>query len=269
MREVAPRNPLQILLILLVLAYAAALIIAPIYAISDGAIERGWQPIKATLQDDGVQHALRITFEFSIIATLLNTFFGVIIAWVLARQRFYSRTVVNALVDIPFVFSPVIAGYTMIVLFGRNGWLEPTTFAIVFAYPGIILAKTFVALPFVAREVGPVLEALPIEPEEAAYTLGASRWGTFWRIVMPGIWVGVTYGVVLTLARSLGEFGAVAVVSGGIEGKTETATMYVYRALHDRNRIGAYSVSLVLGAVSVSILLLMSLLKWRLGRQRG
>jgi sulfate transport system permease protein len=186
---------------------------------------------------------------------------GIIISWVLVRQRFRGKRILNLLVDIPFVFSPVIAGYTMIVLFGRNGWLTPTTFPIVFALPGILLAKTFVSLPFVTREVGPVLAALDREPEDAAYTIGASRWLTFRRIILPNIWPGILYGIILTLARALGEFGAVAVVSGGIEGQTETATMYVFRALNDRNNIGAYSMSLLLGLVAILVLVLMRLIR--------
>lgn len=268
MREVAPRSPFALLLLLIVLAYAGVLVIAPIWAITDGAIERGKEPVLATLEDPGFQHAIQLTVKLSLVAAVLNTVFGVVIAWVLARHRFYGSRILDALVDIPFVFSPVIAGFTMIVLFGRNGWLEPSTFAIVFAWPAMLLAKTFVALPFVTREVQPVLESLAIEPEEAAYTLGASRFSTFWRIVLPAIWLGVLYGVVLTIARAVGEFGAVAVVSGGIEGKTETATMYVFRALQDRNRIGAYTTSLLLGGFSVAILLVMTLVRYRLTRTK-
>jgi sulfate transport system permease protein len=269
MQEITPKNPLAWLLILLVLGYAGVLILAPIYAITDGAIERGWQPIETTLNDPSVQHALQITLNLSLAATAINAVLGLITAWVLVRHEFAGKRWLNALVDIPFAFSPVILGYALIVLFGRGGWLEDyLPFAIVFAYPGILIAKAQVTMPFVAREVAPVLESLPREPEEAAYTLGASRWRVFWRIIMPAIWVGLAYGVILALARALGEFGAVAAVSGGIEGKTETATMYVFRALQDRNRVGAYTISLVLGSVSVGILILMSLVKWILKQQQ-
>lgn len=267
MREVSVRSPIALLLILIVFAYAGVIIIAPIYAIVDGAFENGTEPVREALQDPQVSHAIRLTFYLAAGATVINTVFGVIAAWVLERQSFFGRRALDLLVDIPFVFSPVIAGYTLIVLFGREGWVD-APFAIIFAIPGMLLAKTFVSLPFVTREVGPVLANLNKEPEEAAYTLGASRWSTFWKIVLPGIWVGLVYGIVLTLARSLGEFGAVSVVSGSIEGKTETATMFVLRALHDRNRIGAYSVSLVLGAIAIIMLVFMTVLHHQLNSNR-
>jgi sulfate transport system permease protein len=267
MREVRPRTPLQWLLLGGVLLYAAVLLVAPIVAIVGQALGDGLGQIIESLSQPNVLHALQITLTLSLGAVIINTTMGVITAWVLVRQRFRGRRILNLLVDIPFVFSPVIAGYTLIVLFGRGGWLAPPLFPIVFALPGILLAKTFVSLPFVTREVGPVLGSLDREPEEAAYTIGASPWVTFWRVIFPSIWPGILYGVILTLARALGEFGAVAVVGGGIEGRTETATMYVFRALNDRNEIGAYSMSLLLGLLAVVVLLLMRLLRRNLSRE--
>jgi sulfate/thiosulfate transport system permease protein len=267
MREISPRKPVHFLLMLIVFAYAGVLVLAPIYAIIDGALVNGFEPVRATFEDKQVQHALGLSVKLALAATAFNGIFGLAVAWVLERQDFLGRRLANALVDIPFVFSPVIAGYTLIVLFGRHGWITPP-FAIVFALPGMFLSKAFVALPFVTREVGPVLGAMRQEQEEAAYTLGASRWRTFWQIVFPVIWVAVLYGVVLTFARAVGEFGAIAVVSGAIEGKTETATMFVFRALLDRNRIGAYSVSLALGAFAIILLILMAGINALLVRQR-
>jgi sulfate/thiosulfate transport system permease protein len=261
MREISPRSPLAILLISIVFIYAGILFIAPMIAIVVGALEEGLQPILDTFNDTSVQHAFMLTFVLSTVAVVINAVAGLITAWVLVRQRFNGRKLLDAVVDIPFVFSPVIAGYALIVLFGREGWLSPSIFPIVFALPGILLAKTFVSLPFVTREVQPVLEALPPEPEEAAYTIGASRWTTFRRVVLPEIWTALLYGIVLTFARAVGEFGAVAVVGGSIEGYTETATSFVFRAINDRNDTGAYAVSLALGIVSVLILLSMSFLK--------
>jgi sulfate transport system permease protein len=261
MREIRPQTPTQWLLLGIALLYAGILLLAPIITIIQSALVEGIQPVLTALSQPDVQHALQVTFILTLIATLINTVLGVIIAWVLVRHQFPGKRILNLLVDIPFVFSPVIAGYTMIVLFGRNGWLTPTTFAIVFALPGILLAKTFVSLPFVTREVGPVLASLDREPEDAAYTIGASRWLTFRRIILPNIWPGILYGIILTLARALGEFGAVAVVGGGLIGQTETATMYVFRALNDRNEIGAYSMSLLLGLVAILVLVLMRLIR--------
>lgn len=268
MREIKPSTPVQFLLLGIALLYALVLLVAPIVAIVTQALSAGTAAIWDNLTQPTVLHALQITFMLTFAAVVINTFSGVIIAWVLVRQRFRGRRLLNVLVDIPFVFSPVIAGYTLIVLFGRGGWLAPPLFPIVFALPGILLAKTFVSLPFVTREVSPVLASLDREPEEAAYTIGASRWITFWRIVFPNIWPGILYGIVLTLARALGEFGAVAVVGGGIEGKTETATMFVFRAFNDRNEIGAYSVSLLLGLFAVGVLMVMRLLRRNLVREQ-
>ena len=268
MREITPRKPLQLALLGITLLYVAVLLLAPIITIVQKALENGFEPVVTSLREPNVIHALQITFLLTIGAVLFNTVFGIIIAWVLTRQRFRGRRILNILVDIPFVFSPVIAGYTLIVLFGREGWLSPTAIPIVFALPGILLAKTFVSLPFVTREVGPVLAALDTEPEAAAYTMGASQWLTFRRIILPNIWPGIMYGVVLTLARALGEFGAVAVVGGGIEGKTETATMFVFRALNDRNTIGAYSMSLLLGVTAIIVLIVMRMLRHSVVREQ-
>ncbi len=268
MHDVKPRSPGQFLVIGLVLVYAVVLLVGPIVAIVQRSLQNGVGPILETLSEPNVVHALELTFWVAFGAVVVNTLFGLITAWVLVRQRFRGRGLLNLLVDIPFVFSPVIAGYTLIVLFGRNGWLAPTAFPIAFAVPGILLATTFVSLPFVAREIGPVLSTLEIEPEEAAYTMGASRFTTFRRIVLPNIWPGILYGVVLTLARALGEFGAVVVVGGGIEGQTETATMFINRALDDRNNAAAYSIALLLGLIAVAVLLIMRLLQRSLNREQ-
>jgi sulfate/thiosulfate transport system permease protein len=269
MREISPRSPLALLLVGIVIAYAGILFIAPMAAIIAGALQEGFAPILETFADPSLQHAFAVTLILSVGAVVINAFAGLITAWVLTRQRFTGRKLLDAMVDIPFVFSPVIAGYALIVLFGRDGWAAPPIVPIVFALPGILLAKTFVSLPFVTREVQPVLDALSKEPEEAAYTIGASRWTTFRRIVLPELWTALLYGIVLTFARAIGEFGAVSVVSGNIEGYTETATSYVFRAMNDRNNTGAYSVSVFLMLISLFILLIMSFLKRRLVHNRG
>jgi sulfate transport system permease protein len=254
------KSPLGLCLALVVFGYAGLLILAPIWAILDGALADGLGPVQTALSDPQVIHALQLSLELTLLATAFNLVFGVIVAWVLTRQEFAGKRLLDALLDIPFVFAPVIMGYSLIVIFGRGGWID-APIAIVFALPGIFLGKVFVSLPFVARSTQPLLSQMPKDPEEAAYTLGASPWRSFWAIVLPYIWTGVLYGVVLTFARAIGEFGAAAVVSGGIEGKTETATMFIYRALLDRNRIGAYSVALVLGAMAMLILFVMNFLK--------
>ncbi|MFN8419857.1 MAG: sulfate ABC transporter permease subunit [Anaerolineae bacterium] len=263
MRELSPRSPVAVILIGIVLVYAGLLIGAPLAAMVQGAFGKGIEPFMKALTQPDVLHAFQVTVSLAAGSVLVNTVFGLIVAWVLVRHRFPGRRIVDALVDAPFVFSPVIAGYVLIVLFGRGGWFTPQNFQIAFAFPGMLLGTIFVSLPFVIREVQPVLEALTSEQEEAAYTLGASAWSTFRRIVIPQIWRGLLYGIVLTLARSLGEFGAVVVAGGAVENVTESATVYVFRASLDRNPIGAYSVSIVLCMISVIILTAMSLLRRR------
>ncbi|MBE2272024.1 MAG: sulfate ABC transporter permease subunit [Anaerolinea sp.] len=269
MRETESRSIWATLLILTVVIYAGALFVAPLFAMLQGALARGIEPLLAAFRDPDVLHAFQVTLILSLAAVAINALLGVTTAWVLVRHRFRGRKLFDTLVDIPFVFSPVIAGYAMIVLFGRDGWLAPPLVPIVFALPGILLAKIFVSLPFVTREVQPVLEALTPEPEDAAYTIGASHWTTFRRVILPEIWTALLYGVVLTFARAIGEFGAVAVVSGSIEGYTETATSFVFRALNDRNNIGGYGVSALLCVFSLVILIVMSLLRGQIIRQEA
>jgi sulfate transport system permease protein len=240
------------------LIYAAVLVVAPIIAILSGALQEGIGSVWAAITAPDALLALRLTFVIAILASVINVVLGVMTAWVLVRHRFPGKALFNALVDLPFVVSPVIVGFVVIVLFGRQGWLGGLPVQIAFSWPGMLLVTVFVSLPFVVREVMPVLASLTKEQEEAAYTLGASRWLVFSRIVLPGIRHGIIYGLVLTLARALGEFGAAAVAGGGVQGVTETATIYIFRSIHDRNDIGAYSMAILLGVISVVTLLLMN-----------
>lgn len=252
-------------LILVVVAYASLLILGPLVAMTWGALSEGpgrfWNEISSA---DAV-HALKLSLLLAAGSTVINTFFGLTIAWVLVRHRFRGRHLLNGLVDLPFAVSPVIAGLMLIVLFGRNGWFRPVIDSmgveVLFAWPGMLLATIFVSLPFVIREVMPILEQVGTQPEEAAYTLGAGPWQTFLRVSLPAVCWGLLYGVSLTLARALGEFGAVLVVSGGVSGLTETATLFIFRSLDDRNYVGAYSMALVLALISFVILMLMEFFK--------
>jgi sulfate transport system permease protein len=258
--------------LLLVLLYTAVLLVAPIVAITWGALSSGLSVVVRELTSPDAVHALELTLLLGLAATALNTVFGVCIAWVLVRDRFRGRALLNAMVDLPFAVSPVIAGLMLILLFGRGGWFasvpEALGFRMVFALPGMLLATVFVSLPFVVREVMPVLRHLGTEGEEAAYTLGASNWQTFWHVTLPAIKWGALYGVSLTFARALGEFGAVLVVSGGVSGLTETATLFIFRSLDDRNYPAAYSMALVLALMSFALLLLIELFRRRVGERR-
>lgn len=242
-----------------VVAYVAVLIIAPLGALVAGAFARGIPPIIVALTDTDVLSAFWRTLLISVIVVLVHGVFGTAVAWVMVRHHFRGRALLNGLIDLPFAVSPVVAGYMLILLFGRDGVLAPLTEAlgipVAFALPGMILATLFVTMPFMVRELMPVLHAFGIEQEQAAATIGASGWQTFRYVTFPALRHGFIYGITLTFARALGEFGAILVISGGIQGRTETTTLYIFRALDDRQYIGAYSAALVLGLISLILVL--------------
>jgi sulfate transport system permease protein len=247
------------LLIGVVLIYAAFLILAPMAALIAGAFQEGIGPAIEALRQPAVSSAFGQTLSIALIVVAVHLVFGTLVAWVLTRHRFPGRAVLNALIDLPFAVSAVVVGYMLLLLFGRRGLLAPILQAldiqVAFAVPGMILATLFVTLPFMIRELMPVLEAFDVEQERAAATLGASGWQTFQRVTLPALRWGFVYGVVLTFARALGEFGAVLVVGGGVQGRTATATLYVYHALEERQYVAAYSVALVLGVCSLLLVL--------------
>lgn len=254
-------------LIALVTLYVGVLVIAPLVALVAGALGQGLVAVAAALAEPDVLSAFWRTLIISVVTVVVHTICGMAVAWVLVRQEFPGKRLLNGLIDLPFAVSPVVAGYMLILLFGRRGVLAPLMdslgLQVAFAMPGMILATMFVTLPFMVRELMPVLESFGVEQEQAAATLGASGWQTFWRVTFPALRWGFIYGLVLTFARALGEFGAVLVVSGGIQGRTETATLYIFRALDDRQYVGAYSAALVLGAISLVLVLGTELLRKR------
>jgi len=247
------------LLIGAVFLYVGVLILAPIVALVSGAFREGLGAALETLLQPEVLRAFWLTLQISAIVVAVHSVFGVIVAWVMVRDRFPGRKYINGLIDMPFAVSPVVVGYMLLLLFGRNGLFAPLLDAlhirVAFAVPGMILATLFVTLPFMVRELIPILENFGVQQEQAAATLGASGWQTFWRVTLPALRWGFIYGVTLTLARALGEFGAVLVIGGGIQGRTETATLYIYRALDERQYIGAYSAALVLGLISLLLVM--------------
>lgn len=253
------------MLIAIVMGYVGALIIAPLAALMAGAFEQGLGAIVWTLGQPDVVDGFALTLFICVVAVLVHTVFGTIVAWVLVRCRFPGQRLVNGLIDLPFAVSPVVVGYMLLLLFGRNGLLAPLLAAldikVAFALPGMILATLFVTLPFMVRELMPVLESFGVEQEQAAATLGANGWQTFWLVTFPALRWGFIYGVVLTFARALGEFGAVLVIGGGIQGRTETATLYIFRALEERQYVGAYSAALVLGLFSLILVIGADLLR--------
>lgn len=247
------------LLIGIVMVYVAALILAPLAGLVAGAFAEGFGAIVKALSQPDVLAAFRLTLIISLITVVVHTIGGTAVAWVLVRHQFRGKAIINGLIDMPFAMSPVVVGYMLLLLFGRNGLLGPLLNAwgiqVVFAVPGMVLATLFVTLPFMIRELIPVLEAFGVQQEQAAATLGASGWQTFRRVTLPALRWGMIYGLTLTFARALGEFGAVLVVGGGVKGRTETATLYIYRALDERQYVGAYSAALVLGIFSLLLVI--------------
>jgi sulfate/thiosulfate transport system permease protein len=250
-----------------VLLYLAALIIVPVGMIFFRTFEHGLsQPIDAITSSDG-QNAFWLTIICVGIAVPLNTVFGVMTALVLIRQDFRGKSLLNAAIDIPFAISPVVIGLALLLVYApRNSWfgswLMDQGVEVIFSVPGMVLATVFVSLPFVVREVMPVLQEIGTDQEEAAETLGASPWQTFWKITLPSIRWGVTYGVVLATARALGEFGAVTIVAGS----NLTMPLFVRKQFEGFDLAGAYAAALVLALLAMAVLLGMSYLQKRSAR---
>jgi sulfate transport system permease protein len=249
------------------LGYLAVLLVGPLVAVLQGAFADGIGAFWAAISSANALHAFWMTLAMSAIAIVLNTVFGVAIAWTICRDRFLGRSLLGGLVDLPFAVSPVVVGLMAMLLFGRHGWFGPwlkdVGVDVLFSWPAIALVTTFVSLPCVVREVTPVLEEIGVSEEEAARTLGATRVQTFLRVVLPNIRWGIAYGVALTAARTMGEFGGVLLVSGGLAGKTETATLLIYRELEERHDTAAHSVAVILACVSILILVAMEVVKHR------
>jgi len=247
------------------LTYLTLLLVLPVGLVFYRTFQHGLEPVWDAMTDPDFLHALWLTLLIALIAVPLNTIFGVACALVLVRQRFRGKALLNALVDLPFALSPVVVGLALFLVYARTGWFGPWLDAygiqIVFALPAMVLATIFVSLPFVVREVVPVLREIGTEQEEAAWTLGASSLSTFRRITLPAIRWGVTYGVVLTTARCLGEFGAVSVVSGNLIGKTQTLTLHVNNRFQAFDLVGAYTASVVLAVLALMTLFLMNLFR--------
>src|SRR5436190_2591261 len=247
------------------LGYLAMLLLIPVSMIFYRAFEHGLGTAWSAVTTPDALHAFYLTIVIAAIAVVANTIFGVGCALLLVRTNFRGKALLNAFVDLPFAISPVVIGLSLYLLYGRTGWFGDVFLdngiQVLFSMPGMVLATIFVSLPFVVREVVPVLHEIGDEQEQAAQTLGANWWQTFWRITLPAIRWGVAYGVVLSTARALGEFGAVAVVSGRVSGNTETAPLWVWREFGQFNLTGAYTASLVLAMLAIGTLLAMNSFK--------
>ncbi len=252
-------------LIAVAFLYIGILVLAPTIAIVWRVIAEGWTNVTATMSLPDVRHAYWLTIIITIITVIVTGIFGVIVAWVLTRDRFIGRSFMNALVDLPLAVSPVIVGLAAVLLFGRGGWFEPffaeQGIQFIFALPSMIVVTIFICVPFVIREVAPILKELGTNEEEAAATLGASPWQSFRRVTLPNIRWGLLYGIALSTARSLGEIGAVLIVSGAIQGQTETSTLFILRALEERQEPAGFLVALSLAAVSILMLVIIEFVK--------
>jgi len=251
--------------------YVGVLVVAPLIGIAWAALRSGLSTWTATLSQPDVVHAYVLTGIITAITIVVSTVFGVVVALVVARDRFPGRSLVSAFVDLPLAVSPVIVGVMAVLLFGRGGWFEPWFAArgiqILFALPSMVLVTIFICIPFVIREVVPVLQELGVSEEEAASTLGASSWQTFFRVTLKNIRWGLLYGIALTTARAIGEIGAILIVSGSITGQTETATLYILRAFDQNQDASGYVVALTLALVSIVLLVGIEVFKRREERE--
>ncbi len=245
----------------LVLSWIAVLVLMPLYGVVREVSRSGLSVVAELLRDPSAVRAFLLTFWLTLGSVVVNTIFGTMLSFVLVRHRFRGKLLLEGMIDLPFAVSPVIAGFMFIILFGPRGWIgswfDAQNIKIIYAFPGMLIATLFITFPFVVREVVPVLREFGLDQEEAAMVLGASRWQTFWQVTLPSIKWGMIYGITLTIARAIGEFGAVIVVSGGIINKTQTATLLIHHRFMDFDFAGACAAAMVLAVISFVILIAM------------
>ncbi|MCY7331430.1 MAG: sulfate ABC transporter permease subunit CysW [Pseudanabaena sp. CAN_BIN31] len=255
------------ILIAIAFIYLGLVILLPAANVFVTAFSKGLNPIIEAVKQPDFQNAIKLTVSLAAIALPLNTIFGLSAAWAIARNKFPGKAFLLSIIDLPFSISPVVAGLMIVLLYGRLGWfgswLEANDIKIVFAFPGMLIATIFVSMPFIAREVIPVLDEMGTEQEEAARTLGANDWQIFWRVVIPNIRWGLLYGLVLTNARAMGEFGAVSVVSGNIAAQTQSLPLFVEESYKQYETEVAYSAAVLLALLAVVTLVLKEILERR------
>lgn len=247
-------------------------LLLPLIAVFVEAFRRGWGVYIAALSDPDALSAIRLTLIASAIALPLNLAFGIAAAWAVAKFDFRGKQLLTTFIDLPFSVSPVIAGLALVLVFGAQGWFGPWLAAndikILFAIPGIVLATTFITVPFIARELIPLMEAQGRDEEEAALVLGASGWQTFWNVTLPNVKWGLLYGVILCNARAMGEFGAVSVVSGHIRGQTTTMPLHVEILYNEYNFAAAFAVASLLALLALVTLAIKTYVEWQADREK-
>jgi sulfate transport system permease protein len=267
--QAATREPswLRVVLIATAVCFMTLMLVVPLAAVFYEALKSGWQLYVAALTDAEALAAIKLTLITALIVVPINTVIGIALAWLLTRFDFKGKQLLTTLLDLPFSVSPVVAGLMFVALLGANtwlgGWLEYFGFQVIFAIPGIVLATLFVTFPFVAREVIPLMQSQGSSEEQAALTLGASGWQMFWRVTLPNIKWALLYGIILTNARAMGEFGAVSVVSGHIRGETNTMPLLVEIAYNEYNMTAAFALSSLLALLALVTLIVQQLLSKR------
>ena len=266
-------KPVRLLLIAAAAFILGLFLLLPLVAVFAEALRRGWELFLASLKEEEAWSAVKLTLMAAGLSVPLNTLFGLSAAWLVTKFRFRGRAFLLSLIDLPFAVSPVIAGLVWVLLFGAHGWFGPWLaehdIRIIFALPGIVIATVFVTFPFVARELIPLMESQGADQEEAAATLGSTWWQTFWKITLPSIRWGLTYGIVLTVARTLGEYGAVIMVSSNLPGTSQTLTLLVSDRYNRGAEYGAYAIATLLMMVAVLVLIVQVVLDARRRRAAG
>lgn len=255
------------LLVTVTLLFTATFLLLPLVNVFAQAFSKGWSGYIKGLSDPDTLSAIKLTLTVAAISVPLNVIFGLAAAWCIAKFNFRGKPLLITLIDLPFSVSPVVAGLIFVVMFGLQGffgpWLDAREIKIIFAVPGIVLATVFITFPFVARELIPVMQATGTEQEEAALTLGASGWKTFWHVTLPSVKWGLLYGVILCNARAMGEFGAVSVVSGHITGQTDTMPLRVEKLYQEYNATAAFAVASLLALLALFTLGIKTFLEWK------
>lgn len=262
----------QAVLIGIAVLFLGIFIVLPLAIVFSMALSQGWAAYVDALVEPDAISAIKLTLLTAAITVPANMIFGLLAAWAITKFEFRGKSFLITLIDLPFSVSPVISGLVFVLLFGLQGWFGPWLqehdLKVVFAVPGIVLATMFVTFPFVARELIPIMQEQGTEEEEAAFTLGASGWQTFWRVTLPNVKWALLYGVLLCNARAMGEFGAVSVVSGHIRGHTNTMPLHVEILYNEYNFVAAFAVASLLALLAIVTLILKSVLEWKLARDR-
>ena len=263
----------RMVLITLALTFLAFVLVLPLLVVFAEALKAGWATYRTALTDPDAISAIRLTLIVAAISVPLNTVFGLAASWAIAKFEFAGKSLLISLIDLPFSVSPVVSGLVFVLLFGAQGllgpWLMDHDVRIIFAVPGIVLATVFITFPFVARELIPLMQEQGRDEEEAALSLGADGWQTFWHVTLPNVRWALLYGVLLCNARAMGEFGAVSVVSGHIRGETNTMPLHVEILYNEYNFVGAFAVASLLAGLALVTLALKALLEWRFDLHKG